>query len=137
MQLILHRITALSMALLLLLTTTSFSIEAHFCGDHLVDIALNDHANGCSMQSLDPDMHKAMKDMGCCQDKQIVSDHDDDLQKTAHEFSFEQLVFITVLTHSYVSLFDIDASPINANWNKESPPLLDRDLFLLHDSFLI
>lgn len=122
---------------MLLLTTTSFSITAHFCGDNIVDIALNNEAQSCAIQDTDPEMHNLMKDMGCCNDKQIVSDSDVDLQKSDFEFSFDQLVFINAFTYSYANLFDLENESISTHWIKESPPLIGRDLFLLHDSFLI
>ena len=137
MKSLIHKFVSINMALLLLLTTTSFSIAAHFCGDDIVNIALNSDAQSCAMQDADPEMHDLMRDMGCCDDKHIVSDSDDDLQKTAFEFSFDQLVFITAFTHSYHTLFDLEANSSSTHWIKESPPLLGRDLFLLHDSFLI
>lgn len=137
MKSLIHKSVSITMALLLLLTTTSFSIAAHFCGDHLVDIAFYDDARSCEMQDTDPEMHDAMKDMGCCKDKQIVSASDQDFQKTTFDFSLDQLVFITAFVHSYAVLLEQDLDTAQNRLIKESPPLPGRDLFLLHDSFLI
>jgi hypothetical protein len=125
------------MALLILVTTTSFSIATHVCAGEVVDIALNEQASTCNMQAVDTEMHELMKKMGCCDDHQIVSDVDDDLMKSHTDLNFGQLVFISAFTQTYSNLFDLDSQNVSVQWIKESPPVVHRDLFLLHDSFLI
>ena len=48
----LHKIFSLSMALLVLMSTVSVTIEKHFCGDHLVDVAIFSDAEKCGMEAI-------------------------------------------------------------------------------------
>ncbi len=125
------------MALLLLMTTTSFTIAVHFCGDTLVDLALNDKANSCSMQSVDLEMQDLMRDMGCCNDHQILSTGDHDLLKSQ---STNEIPAPFAVIPVAISVPDYDVyyrSFIDGLFVKEIPPLPREPLFILHDSFLI
>lgn len=89
MQKLLNYITAISLSALLVLSTVSFMVSMHFCGTHLVDIAINDNAHGCGMlmagdESSPVDM--AMPDMGCCENVHFTITGQDDLQVATVEY---------------------------------------------------
>ena len=57
---------SVAMALLVLISTLSVSIEKHYCGDHLVDIAFFAEAEKCGMEASDED--KDLMAQSCCKD---------------------------------------------------------------------
>lgn len=130
------------MALLVLFSTMSFSLDIHYCGDHLVDFSLFDTADTCMMKaemskssnecaSMDTDM-----EMDCCLDVEIVIEGQDDVKIAFDQFTFEQQVFITSFAFSYISLFEgIDSNVIP--FKDYCPPPLIRDIHILDQSFLI
>ncbi len=72
----------------------------------------------------------------CCDNKQEVVDGQDELQISFDTLSFEQQMFITAFTYSYINLFEGTES-------KEVPfedyprPFVKRDVQVLHQTFLI
>jgi len=44
------KITSSLLALLVLLSTLSFTVESHYCGDFLVDVSYVGQADGCGME---------------------------------------------------------------------------------------
>jgi hypothetical protein len=83
MQNLLKYITAISLSALLVLSTISFMVNMHFCGTHLVDIAINDKAHGCGMLmggDENSPLEMAMPDMGCCENVHFAITGQDDLQ---------------------------------------------------------
>ncbi|MFT5737180.1 MAG: hypothetical protein ACJAU2_001309 [Maribacter sp.] len=129
---------SLVMALLVLFSTMSFSLDIHYCGDHLVDFSLSDTADTCMMKV---EMSKssnecAVMDMACCSDVEIVIEGQDDVKIAFDQFTFEQQVFITSFAFSYINLFDgFDSNIIP--FKAYSPPPLIRDIHILDQSFLI
>ena len=132
------------MALLVLFSTMSFSLDIHYCGDHLVDFSLFDTADTCMMKAemskssnecaamvMDTDM-----EMDCCSDVEIVIEGQDDVKIAFDQFTFEQQVFITSFAFAYISLFEgIDSNVIP--FKDYAPPPLIRDIHILDQSFLI
>lgn len=70
----LSKISALSLAFLVLLSTLSFTVDQHYCGDFLVDISFFGDADGCGME-----ISKAAK-KNCCSDEKLSFDGQDELQ---------------------------------------------------------
>ncbi len=127
------------MAAMLVLTTTSFTVAAHFCGDQLIDLAINSEASSCSMQVLDKDMQDLMQDMGCCDDHEIASTVDDDLLKSPSSLKMIGKTFYLspIISFKNKPSLSIDDEHKPSS-SKGSPPLIYRaPLFILHDSFLI
>ncbi len=136
----LHKAGSFAMALLLLLSTLSFSMDMHYCGDHLVDFSLFDKAAGCGMEvdapadATDCDMLQA--DMGCCSDVQILVEGQDDLQGSFDQLSFDQQLFLASFVYSWINRFDGVESENSINQEYSPPPLL-RNVQVLHQTFLI
>nr|WP_027077018.1 hypothetical protein [Maribacter antarcticus] len=131
---------SLLMALLVLFSTMSFSLNIHYCGDHLVDYSLFDTADTCMMKAK---MSKSSSEcavmdmeMNCCSDVEIVIEGLDDVKIAFDQFTFEQQVFITSFAISYINLFEgFDSNVIP--FKDYSPPPLIRDIHILDQSFLI
>ena len=126
------------MALLLLASTTSWKVEKHFCMGHLVDLAFFADAEDCgmSMGMLNDDNSTVQQENSCCSDEVIFVDGQDDLKMSFDNLSFEQQLFVTSFTHSYIDLFE--GSKENATLFREySPPLVIKNIYKLDETYLI
>ncbi len=131
------KIIAVSMALLLLATTTSWKVEKHFCMGHLVDMAFFVDAEGCGMDSPDAsDPETIIGKKSCCADEIIAKKGQNDIKPSDTDIDLErQLYFITYID-SCLGLFE----PIHGHniVNRQYiPPKIVKDIQLLGDVFLI
>ncbi|MGB3145152.1 MAG: hypothetical protein WBB24_13695 [Maribacter sp.] len=140
MKQVVHKIASLSMALLVLFSTLSFSVDMHYCMGHLVDFSLFDDVKTCSMQmgkSESPNDYNMMEmKMDCCSDVQLNKVGQDDLKISFDTISFDQQVFITSFVYSYLELF-ADELTKKVRFENYSPPPLIRDTLVLDQTFLI
>ncbi|WP_430466794.1 HYC_CC_PP family protein [Winogradskyella ouciana] len=137
MKKVCHKILSFTLALVVMFSTMSFTFNMHYCGGTLVETALFEQVKGCGMDMSNPSVEScsiAKKD--CCDNKQEVVDGQDELQISFDTLSFEQQMFITAFTYSYINLFEGTES-------KEVPfedyprPFVKRDVQVLHQTFLI
>lgn len=66
----------MSLALLVLVSGTSFMVGVHHCNGHIASVALFSKADPCPMEQQLPPCHKAMK-KSCCSDERIVHESED------------------------------------------------------------
>lgn len=121
---------SLGLALLVLVSTMSFTVDKHFCGDFLVDLAVFSEARGCGMEHM-----PGMEDDGC-KDQKVSVEGQDDLKITFNDLDLDQQVFVASFTYSYVSLFAELPKQV-VPFGNYSPPLLVYDIHLLDETFLI
>ncbi len=128
------------MALTVLLSTMSFSVDMHYCGDHLVDFSLFDTVDTCMMKSevsKTSSSCELMKlEMSCCSDVEISFQGQDDLKVSFDQLSFDQQLFITSFSYSYVYLFQ-NLNENAVSYTDYAPPPLIRDIQVLDQTFLI
>ncbi len=138
MKEIFYKISAILMSAMVLLSTLSFTVGQHYCGDNLVDMALFKEAKSCGMEQVQftNTCGDTIEKKSCCSDKQILLDGQDDLKDNTVKLSFEQQVFIISYAYSYLNLFkDLDAS--TPSFIGHPPPILDKDYQVLYETFLI
>lgn len=119
------------LALLVLTSTVSFTVDKHFCGTHLVDLAIFSEAEDCGID----DSEGSMSCEGC-RDQKVSVEGQNDLKLSFHSLELPQQVFLTTFTFSYVNLFQDFPQEITL-YKDYSPPLLVRDFQVLHETFLI
>lgn len=128
----LHKTFSTLLALLVLFSTVSFTIEKHFCGDVLVDIAMFAEAEKCEMEALEIQQKKT-----CCKDEVKIVEGQDELNMSSFEdLEFEQQQFLASYVYSYINLFEGLPNLIIPH-KDYSPPNLVVDIQLLNDTFLI
>ena len=126
------------MALLVFVSTMSFTIESHYCGDVLVDTSVFGKVESCGMEvqqktsSTECDITK--KD--CCSDEQLVVDGQDNLKISFDKLDKEQQILVATFIYSYVNLFT-ELQTENISFRDYSPPPLVRDVQVLDQTFLI
>lgn len=133
---LLHKVFAVGMAFLVLLSTLSVTIEKHFCGDNLVNVSLFSEVEKCSMEAEDMALSRITK-KSCCKDTvDVVKGQDELIVKTFDDIDIEQQQFIASFALSYVNLFE--SLPKQVIPHKEySPPDLVYDIQVVHETFLI
>ena len=152
-----HRIAAISMALLMLIASTGFSMDIHYCQDQIRGISFFGKAKSCHEKQKTPPCHKtktrltdgqefchhkedgvskAEKD-NCCHNETIViekSDLDATLTylTTVHDI---QLDFVAAFISVYV--FNNSVLAVYQPYALYKPPLPDRDIQVLYQTFLL
>lgn len=133
-----RHILSFALALLVLFSTISFTVDMHFCGQHLVDVSLFKKAENCGMAAMMFDsMNGQMNmDMDCCSDFNLVQQGQDDLKVSFEKINFDSQLFVVTFLSSYMDLFT-GTKENNAPHNEYPPPLLIKDVILLDQQFLI
>ncbi len=119
------------MACLVLLSTVSFTVEKHYCGDTLIDSAVFTEVQGCGMEMSSTDKKQ------CCKDELEVVKGQDKLKLS----KFEELplihkVFITSFVCSILDLSETVDKEIIPH-KDYSPPNLVADIQVLDQVFII
>ena len=130
--------------MLVLLSSVSFTFGMHFCMGQLQSFALFSGAEPCEMtqeeapctsDKHDPDRDYLITKKGCCEDHTVVVEGSEDLSIVS-SISAPDLQLAAVL-YALVS-FIFSAPQLDFYSFKDySPPLIDRDIPVLVQSFLI
>ena len=125
------------MALVVMFSTMSFTVDMHYCGSTLVDAAIFTKAKSCGMQMQAPSSTDcSVGQKNCCSNKQLTVDGQDELQVTFNNFTFEQQVFVTAFFSTYINLLEGLEDHI-IPFKEYSPPLVVRDIHKLDEVYLI
>ncbi len=130
---------------LVLLSSTSFTFGIHFCMGQLESIAFFSSADPCEMaqqktpcatdkHDLDCD-HQQVTKKGCCEDHTLVLEGSEELSivKSISAPDFQ----MTAVLYALVSFIFTSPSVDYYSFNDYSPPLINRDITVLVQSFLI
>ena len=124
------------MAMLVLCSTVSFTVEKHFCGDILVDVSVFTEVEKCAMEDFEKEQ-EAITKIACCKDTIDVFEGQDELIiKSYSDLEFEKKLFIASYICSYINFFE--GLPQQVIPHRDySPPNLVEDLILMDQVFLI
>ncbi|MCR8668995.1 hypothetical protein NO995_15015 [Aestuariibaculum sp. M13] len=137
MKSIFLKIMAISMAFVVLFTTMSFTVDMHYCGDTLVEMAVFHEAKGCGMEMDTPSTDAcAITKKNCCDDKQLIVDGQDELQQTLEKIAFNQQLFVTSFVYTFINLFEGEKQLVNF-YTAYKPPLVSRQIYKLVETYLI
>ncbi|MBT9187474.1 HYC_CC_PP family protein [Zobellia russellii] len=132
-----HSYFACFMALVLLVSTTSFKVEKHYCMGHLVDVAFFSDAQDCGMaMSLDENIGSTVDKMSCCNSELIAMEGQNDVKPSFNDFNLDQQMVLVAFVYSYGVLFE----PVEAKhvpYSHYNPPKIIKDIQLLDAVFLI
>ncbi|WP_298879192.1 hypothetical protein [uncultured Polaribacter sp.] len=134
MKQLISKISSVSLALLVLFSTLSFTVEKHFCGEFLMDVSFTGNAADCGMEM----EGKALKKKkNCCKDEIHNIEGQDELQQTSlDEFDFVKQQFLVAFYVSYNDLF-VENESQKTYFQDLSPPDIPKDYQVLYQSFLI
>ena len=123
------------MALLVLVSTVSWTVDKHLCMGRVMDISFFADAESCGMEKAAALMEKKMENH-CCGDETFTILGQDDLKLSWDDLEIEQQYFIVALSEYYKQLFE----PINKEVIPDEhypPPILIKDIQLFDQVFLI
>ncbi|WP_036154704.1 HYC_CC_PP family protein [Maribacter forsetii] len=137
MKKLVHKFVSVLMAAVVLLTTMSFSVDMHYCGDMLVDFSIVDQVKSCGMEKVKTDCDNLdITQKSCCTDTQLIVEGTDNMKVSFDQLSFDQQILIASFTYSYLNLFKgINSTKIS--FKDYAPPFVKQDVQVLHQSFLI
>ncbi|TXD85549.1 hypothetical protein ESY86_02800 [Subsaximicrobium wynnwilliamsii] len=134
-----HKSLAVFMASVVFMTTMSFTMDMHYCGDTLVDFSFTQQVETCGMENTQNTSNcenPTLSEKSCCTDTQVIKKGQDDLKVSFDKLSLEQQIFVASFTYSYISLFEGTASE-EIPFFDYAPPFVERDVQVLHQTFLI
>jgi hypothetical protein len=131
----LKTIFSVFLALLVLLSSISFTIDKHICMGRVQSVAILHDAAPCAMEMM---AEAGMNTMdGCCQDTQTKIEGNDLQVKTIKPVAIEyQSHWVATLEH-VIETFDLESASTYSSSPLYKPPLLDQDVPVLIQSFLI
>ncbi|WP_178987122.1 HYC_CC_PP family protein [Winogradskyella schleiferi] len=138
MKKVFYKISSACLALIVLLSTVSFTVDSHYCGDTLVDSSLFGHAESCGMevqQQLDSSECDISK-KDCCSDEQVIVEGQDTLKTSFDKLDKDKQLFVAAFIHTYINLFFESQEDLNS-YRDYTPPPLVRDIQVLDQTFLI
>lgn len=138
MKTFIHKSMSLVMAIVVLMTTMSFTVDMHYCGETLVDFSFSQQITTCGMEKVKtvPDCeNQTLSQKSCCSDEQMIQQGQENLKISFYSLSLEQQIFVASFTHSYLSLF-VETSD-EVSFVHHSPPFIKQDVQVLHQTFLI
>lgn len=131
------KIFAIAMALLLLVSTTSWKVEKHYCMGHLVDVAFFVDAQDCGMDmALESESTTTIEKKSCCDDEVIAFEGQNDVRPSFNDINLEHQVFLVAYSFSYIGLLEPTAAH-NIVYKEYIPPKIIKNIQLLDDVFLI
>ena len=134
MKRVLFKISTTIMAIVVVLSTMSFTIEKHFCGDFLIDISFVGQANKCSVNS---NATAIVKKKSCCKDEIHQIEGQDKLHTdTSNKLTFDQQKIITAFVFSFQVFFE-ELELEKEFYKNFPPPELNRNIQILYQTFLI
>jgi hypothetical protein len=133
-----QKIMSISLALLLLVSTTSWKVEKHYCLGHLIDISFFTPADGCGMEmeTYKDDATTLQNENSCCADVTILMQGQDDLALSYNDFTIDHQQFFIAFAYSYFDNLQTETfQPVKHNFYP--PPIIVKDIQLLDEVFLI
>jgi len=139
MKEVLHKISSILMALLVLFSSFSFTVHKHICGGEIADVSYILQADSCGMEmndcANDNSSQRSFEKESCCNDISEVIEGNQNEQQALQSLELEQIQFVTLFVDSYINLFKEANTP---TFNKEyAPPIVVKDIYKLDEVFLI
>jgi hypothetical protein len=135
MKKVLFKIVASFLSLVVVLSSMSFTIDKHYCGETLVDVSYFGKADSCcGMKDMKKPEKKKKK--GCCSNEtEFIASTTFDKEKLL-VLTPKNIEFVVFHLYSYINLYQ--EVEVEKEFYKDfSPPDLVPDLQVLHETFLI
>lgn len=148
-----YRLIALMMAFLMFFTSAGIAMDMHYCGGELKSVSFFGKAKTChdiagenETPMKDCPHHKKMmaekkacsEDKDCCSNETLVLQSDQDQKVQTNNFVVSKQLKQFVVAYVVVFLAnDFDLQREVANFALYKPPLIQRDIPVLNQSFLL
>ncbi|MEZ4973890.1 MAG: hypothetical protein R2820_11310 [Cyclobacteriaceae bacterium] len=125
------------LALLVLVSATSFTIDRHVCMGRTQSIAILHEATPCAMELFATSGENLSKMEGCCRDEQSKIEGNEYQVKNLKPLTTEyQSLWVAELPR-VITVITFEKSSQHLALRKHKPPLPERDIPVLVQSFLI
>ena len=131
----LRPIVTLMLAVLVLISGTSFIVGVHRCNGHVASVALFAKAEPCGMEKQMPPCHKPVKP--CCSDESVVHDSDDFKPATLHIHVASSPLIADLASPVIISILVPGSIAIQYRRIDSSPPPATADINLVMGKFQI
>ncbi|WP_179317873.1 HYC_CC_PP family protein [Winogradskyella undariae] len=131
-----HKVFSIALSFLVLFSTLSLTIEKHFCGDTLIDVAIFSEAEICGMQDIKMDQDGMMEKSCCKNEKEVIDGVNKLVTKSFDDFHDLQKLVLIAYSYSYINLFEELPNAVIPHKNY-SPPKLIKDIYVLDETYLI
>ncbi|WP_179008728.1 HYC_CC_PP family protein [Winogradskyella forsetii] len=131
-----HKVFSIALSFLVLFSTLSLTIEKHFCGDTLIDVAIFSKSEKCSDDISEIDNVSLLK-KSCCKDEiDIIEGLSDMTVNSFEDLDVIQQHLLFAYSYTYINLFE-DLPNSVVPHKDYSPPILIKDLQVLDETYLI
>ena len=126
------------MAIVVLFSTMSFTIDMHYCGDTLMDAAIFQKAKACGMEmeAAATSSICSMVKKDCCKEDQIIVKGQDELKISFEKLSIDQQFFVASFVYTFINLFESIEQKAIA-FKEYSPPNVIKQIYKLDETYLI
>lgn len=135
MRKLISKIVATFLSLIVLMSSMSFTIDKHFCGETLIDVSYFGKAEDCgmkmNMKSESPQMKKK-----CCKNETEFIEFDAYDKEKVLTISAKEMQFLVFHLHSYLTTFQ-DVELEKKFYKDFPPPDIVQDIHVLNETFLI
>jgi hypothetical protein len=119
-----RKVIHIVIAVFILISTTGFTINMHYCHDQLIDMAFLAPAHSCCDTEEDSENEYQASCPGC-QDESIVVERGDDYEVSASTFNFENshntnLILSSVIFNYFQGIYLSNNNEVP--WYKKPPP---------------
>ncbi len=131
-----NQILSVLMAIVVLVSTMSMTVSAHYCGNILVDKTVMKPAQKCAMHDATSEHEKEDKHNSCCDDEVEIIKGQDQLKLQSIDFELPQPIFVQALVYTFFvkPVLHTDTSP---NSYEYPPPLYQGDFQAIYQVYLI
>ena len=130
-------IIAVFMAFVVLLSTMTFTLSTHYCGDVLVDAAIFKAAKDCGMKMESSSLNSlAITQESCCLDKQFIVEGQDVIKIVLEAVEINKKTFVANLPPKTTFKTERQKSP-KFNLRKYIPPSIVKPIHQLDEVYLI
>lgn len=132
----LHKTFSMLLACLVLFSTVSFTVEKHFCGNVLVDVAVFSTPEKCGVDMTSSEMSHLNK-KPCCKDEIDLVQGQKELKiSTFDDIHFQKQFFIASLFYTYFYFFE-SLPKVIVPHKDYSPPNIITNIQVLDQVFII
>ncbi|MBS1554114.1 MAG: hypothetical protein JSU09_04245 [Bacteroidetes bacterium] len=137
-----RKILAGSLTLFVLVSVISHSISFHFCGGEVQSMSIfgaaqqcEEHDNACDHRG--STSHTSINHKGCCEDATFKIDSDQYTYEPSDKISVESYQYIFLPVADVAPEFNPIVSLADTHFLHYKPPIIERDIHILVQSFLI
>jgi len=136
---VLHKILAVIIALVVLFSSLSFTVEKHVCMGEVTDVSYFMEPDTCGMTVDECDVNDSLetkiKKEKCCNNVQELIPGNQNEQHALQSFEIEQVYFVLVYSYTFLNLLEEKEQSIAFDYYL--PPIVDKDVQALYQTFLI